>query len=68
MLKLLLQSPTETAALNTATEKLAINQKALETSQANYQKAAESAAAVQKQMTAIKTKLKGLEVAGKTLV
>lgn len=56
-----------TAALNTATEKLALNQKALETAQANYSKAVENAAEVQKRLTGIQTKLKGLEIAGAAL-
>jgi hypothetical protein len=57
----------QNAALSAATEKLAINQQALETSQQNYQKAAESALKVQQELTAIQTKLKGLEVEGQTL-
>lgn len=56
-----------TAALNTATEKLALNQKALETAQANYSKAVENAAEVQKRLTGIQTKLKGIEIAGAAL-
>ncbi|KAJ4348640.1 uncharacterized protein N0V89_010018 [Didymosphaeria variabile] len=57
----------QNAALSAATEKLAINQKALESSQQNYQAAAESALKVQQELTAIQTKLKGLEVEGQTL-
>ncbi|KAB2108972.1 hypothetical protein AG0111_0g3058 [Alternaria gaisen] len=57
----------QTAALNTATEKLAINQRALESAQQNYQAAADSALKVQQELTAIQTKLKGLEVEGQTL-
>lgn len=57
----------QNAALSAATEKLAINQRALESSQQNYQIAAESALKVQKELTAIQTKLKGLEVEGQTL-
>ncbi|KAG8627095.1 hypothetical protein KVT40_004578 [Elsinoe batatas] len=57
----------QTAALNAATEKLAINQKALESAQQNYQAAADSALKVQQELTAIQTKLKGLEVEGQTL-
>ncbi|KAF1945147.1 hypothetical protein EJ02DRAFT_431759 [Clathrospora elynae] len=57
----------QTAALSTATEKLAINQRALDTAQQNYQTAAESALKVQQELTAIQTKLKGLEVEGQTL-
>ncbi|KAG4253200.1 hypothetical protein FPRO03_07160 [Fusarium proliferatum] len=56
-----------TAALSAATEKLAINQNALDAAQQTYQKAAESALKVQKELTAIQTKLKGLEVEGQTL-
>ncbi|KAH7484019.1 hypothetical protein FOMA001_g7375 [Fusarium oxysporum f. sp. matthiolae] len=56
-----------TAALSTATEKLALNQKALETAQANYTKAVEAAAEVQKRLTGIQTKLKGIEIAGAAL-
>ncbi|KAI9655261.1 MAG: hypothetical protein M1829_000674 [Trizodia sp. TS-e1964] len=57
----------QTAALNTATEKLAINQRGLEISQKNYENAAESAMKVQQELAAIQTKLKGLEVEGQTL-
>jgi hypothetical protein len=57
----------QTAALNAATEKLAITQQALDTAQQNYQKASESALKVQQDLTAISTKLKGLEVEGQTL-
>lgn len=57
----------QNAALSAATEKLAINQQALENSQQNYQRAAESALKVQQELTAIQTKLKGLEVEGQTL-
>ena len=57
----------QNAALSAATEKLAINQKALETAQQNYQAAADSALKVQQDLTAIRTKLKGLEVEGQTL-
>jgi cation transport regulator ChaB len=57
----------QNAALNTATEKLAINQRALNAAQENYQKAADSALKVQQELTAIQTKLKGLEVEGQTL-
>ncbi|EXF73968.1 hypothetical protein CFIO01_08850 [Colletotrichum fioriniae PJ7] len=56
-----------TAALNTATEKLALNQKALETAQANYTNAVAAAAEVQKRLTGIQTKLKGIEIAGAAL-
>ena len=57
----------ENAALSAATEKLAINQRALDTAQENYQKAADSALKIQQELTAIQTKLKGLEVEGQTL-
>jgi hypothetical protein len=57
----------QNAALSAATEKLAINQRALDTAQQNYQSAAESALKVQQELTAIQTKLKGLEVEGQTL-
>jgi hypothetical protein len=57
----------QNAALSAATEKLAINQRALDTAQQNYQSAAESALKVQQGLTAIQTKLKGLEVEGQTL-
>lgn len=57
----------QNAALSAATEKLAINQRALESSQANYQAAADSALKIQQDLTAIQTKLKGLEVEGQTL-
>jgi hypothetical protein len=57
----------QNAALSTATEKLAINQRALESAQQNYQAAADSALKVQQELTAIQTKLKGLEVEGQTL-
>lgn len=57
----------QNAALNTATEKLAINQRALNAAQDNYQRAADSALKVQQELTAIQTKLKGLEVEGQTL-
>ncbi|KAI3539322.1 hypothetical protein CSPX01_08985 [Colletotrichum filicis] len=56
-----------TAALSTATEKLALNQKALETAQANYTNAVAAAAEVQKRLTGIQTKLKGIEIAGAAL-
>ena len=56
-----------TAALSTATEKLALNQKALEVAQANYSKAVENAAEVQKRLTTIQTKFKGLKIAGAAL-
>ncbi|KAF5573448.1 exonuclease VII small subunit domain-containing protein [Fusarium pseudoanthophilum] len=51
----------------TATEKLALNQKALETPHANYTKAVEAAAEVQKRLTGIQTKLEGVEIAGAAL-
>lgn len=57
----------QNAALNTATEKLAITQQALNSAQENYQKASDSALKVQQELTAIQTKLKGLEVEGQTL-
>ncbi|KAL0940382.1 uncharacterized protein CTRU02_203145 [Colletotrichum truncatum] len=56
-----------TAALSTATERLALNQRALETAQANYTKAVEAAAEVQKRLTGIQTKLQGIEIAGAAL-
>ncbi|KAK1457327.1 hypothetical protein CCUS01_01795 [Colletotrichum cuscutae] len=56
-----------TAALSTATEKLALNQKALETAQANYTNAVAAAAEVQKRLTGIQTKLKGIKIAGAAL-
>jgi predicted nucleic acid-binding Zn-ribbon protein len=55
------------AALSTATEKLALNQKALQTAQVNYKQAVEAAAEVQKRLTGIQTKLKGIEIAGAAL-
>ncbi|KAK1703530.1 hypothetical protein BDP67DRAFT_584570 [Colletotrichum lupini] len=56
-----------TAALSTATEKLALNQRALETAQTNYTNAVAAAAEVQKRLTGIQTKLKGIEITGKAL-
>ena len=57
----------QNAALSATTEKLAINQSALNTAQQNYMSAAESALKVQQELTAIQAKLKGLEVEGQTL-
>ena len=57
----------ENAALSAATEKLAINQRALDTAQENYQKASDSALKIQQDLTAIQTKLQGLEIEGQTL-
>ncbi|KAF4943369.1 hypothetical protein FGADI_13467 [Fusarium gaditjirri] len=56
-----------TAALSPATEKLAYNQKALETAQVGYSRAVEAAVEVQKRLTGIQTKLKGIEIAGAAL-
>lgn len=55
------------AALSQATERLGITQQALNSSQERYQAASEAAAKVQSELTAIQTKLKGLEVEGQTL-
>ncbi|KAG9503562.1 hypothetical protein J7337_003513 [Fusarium musae] len=46
--------------------RLALNQKALETAKANYTKAVEAAAEVQKRLTGIQTNLKGIEIAEQT--
>ncbi|KAF0645697.1 hypothetical protein FPSE5266_12198 [Fusarium pseudograminearum] len=53
--------------VSTATEKFFLNQKALETTQANYTKATEAATKVQQRLGDIQTKLKGTQVAGAPL-
>ncbi|KAK2749619.1 hypothetical protein FQN57_005841 [Myotisia sp. PD_48] len=57
----------QVAALNAATEKLAINQRAVNVAQQNYMKACESALKVRQELTEIQTKLDGLKMEGITL-
>ncbi|PTD03277.1 hypothetical protein FCULG_00009117 [Fusarium culmorum] len=54
-------------AVTTATEKFVLDQKALETTQANYAKATEAATKIQQRLASIQTKLKGIQVASAPL-
>ena len=58
----------ELAALNLATEKIIISQKALETSKSNSERATESNAAVQQQFTALEADAMAIDVKAKPLV
>ncbi|CEF76004.1 hypothetical protein FGSG_10556 [Fusarium graminearum PH-1] len=55
------------AAVSTATEKLFLNQRALETTQANYTKATEAATKVQQRLGDIQNKLKGIQISSAPL-